>query len=153
MAVEVPTVCNWLLASSPRTVKCLERGNDLMVILGDSKRLGMKNVRLIVPEGILVYRCIRAIRNKGEFLFTVKEEGRDNSPAFLSVVLPEKGGALNYTRNAGILLDYPWYDSRDSSFAFDRAHYKGNLYLVNLAHKIGPHPFSAMKYSDMRKDI
>jgi hypothetical protein len=137
----VAMVCPWLFENSKKTVTKLKRENGLMVILGDSERLGLKNVRLIVPKGIFVYQCIEKIRNKGEFLFTTRGTARSTNPAYLSVILPD-GAGLNYMRNLGILLDYPWYNPRQSSLAFERMSPGANLYLVNLRKGEGPHPLS-----------
>ena len=139
---KIPAVCKWLLDNSRETVRELKRENESMVRLGDSKRLSLKNVRLLVPEGILVYQCIKDVRNKGEFLFTTRGTGRSTNPAYLSIILPEKGGELNYMKNVGMLLNYPWYDSKQSSLAFDRMSPNSNLYLIDLTPGIGPHTLS-----------
>lgn len=108
----------WLLKQSPEIVRELPREGDLAVLLGNSEKLGLEKVRLLVPQGIVVYHVTVGFRNKGELLFTA-QEGLDMGPAFLSVVT-KQGRGLNYAKNMGELLKYPWLCSEDSGYALHR---------------------------------
>jgi len=139
MAIRIPAVCKWLLENSLEAVRRLESETESIIRLGNSKRLGLENVRLLVPKGILVFQAITDIRNTGEFLFAVRD-GADTSPAYLSIVRTQKEG-LNYAINACELLAYPWYSNLDSSKVLDRlARAKKQLYVSDLTPQRERHP-------------
>jgi len=142
MTNKIPPVCLWILKTSPKIVRRLDRENDLIVKVGASERLNISNMRLIVPKGIIVYQSIRNIRNKGEFFFAVKRGG-DMNPAYFSVVQKTENGALNYMKNCGQLLNYPWYNHLDSSKLFNTLARGGQRFMLANYHPgIGNHPLS-----------
>ncbi len=144
MRRKIASVSNWLLKNSRDIVKKLERDAEMFVMLGDSERLELKKVRLFVPQGIEVYHVIANFRNKGELFFTTKGNN-DFAQTYCSYINTEPGGALNYMKNVGKLLEYPWYSRVHSSRIFDRllsAGEKTNLYLIDCDQQTGNHPFS-----------
>ena len=133
-------VTGWLLGQSPKIVKKLKRNGEFIEV-GDSEKLGLKDVKLIVPEGIAVYQVIREVRNNGEFFFTARE-GSDTTHAYLSW-LNQSNKPLNIKENIGELLKYPWYDNLDSSKVFERFYGSSkdtNLYLEKSVRQWGMHP-------------
>jgi len=137
------SVTRWLLKQSPEVVRGLER-EGTFVEVGDSKRLNIHSMKLIVPMGIEVYHIIRKVRNLGEFFFLTRE-GQDMNPAYLSHVLADEEAGLNYARNVADLLRYPWYDNSDSSKLFERianSSGRSNLYLIDVTRRTDRHPLS-----------
>lgn len=114
-----PLLCQWLLRTSPETARLLDReSSGLMVIVHDTEKLAIPHMRLVVPEGILVYEAIGKYRSKAQFFFSVVD-GNEMNSGYLSVVEAEKD-SLNYAKNVGELLRYPWYSVRESSLVFGR---------------------------------
>lgn len=141
MAKNIASVTGWLLKQSPNLVKKLERDGD-MIRVRDEEKLGLKNVKLLVPPRIDVYQVIQEVRNKGLFFFTARAN-KDTAPAYCSYV-EDSSKSLNFMRNAGILLMYPWYSNADSSEIFQRiatANKKTNLYLITCKLQREEHPF------------
>jgi len=104
MAKNIASVTGWLLKQSPNLVEKLEKEGDLIKVR-DEEKLGLKNVRLLVPSGIDVYQVIREVRNKGLFFFTARAN-KDTAPAYCSYI-EDTERSLSFMRNAGILLRYP----------------------------------------------
>ena len=141
---EYARLCKWILDSTPYVVTKLER-DQLEVIVGDSRRLAIENLRLSVPEGIEVYRVIRSFEGEGELLFTVRESSNFIfDEAYLSVIRKSGNSKINELK----LLAYPWFDSKTSLKIFTKL-LKENVprltYTVNEANGLivgGTHPFS-----------
>lgn len=134
-------VNKWVLDKSG-IVRRLERDSSgLMVVVGDSKKLEIPNMRLLVRPGLAVYDVAIDYRSNSQFFF-VANENDELDPAYLSLVSSESGG-LNYLRNVGKLLEYPWFSLLDSAFVFDRL-YRGltNAPIYARRPKIDSHPFS-----------
>jgi len=96
-------------------------------------------MKLLVPVGVDVYESLGDFRYKEQFFFTVRSKG---GWAYLSVIIPEDG-ALNYAKNTGELLKYPWFTNEDSSFIFDKLQ-RGMFNATRYGRKIcikTPHPF------------
>lgn len=130
----------WLLEHSSDVVRRLERVSAGLVVLRDSERLGIEDVRFSVPEGIAVYDVVLAYRLKGQLLATARE-GDDYGRAYLSLVRKPDGG-LNVARYAEELLRYSWFNHKDSSFVFDRLlKRKTNTPLYALSPQGTRHPF------------
>jgi len=141
MAKNIAHVTRWLLEQTPEIVKRLERKGDIVEV-GDSEKLLIKNIKLLVPEGIEVYRVISEFRDLGEAFFTARE-GNNATPAYLSLVT-QANGALNFMKNAGDLLRYPWYNHEDSSEIFYRlCSIKKDLliHIYSFTQQDAPHPF------------
>jgi len=138
----------WVLESCKGITRRLARdSSDLMVIVGKSKKLEIPDMKLIVPNGLVVYDVRIDYRSASQFFFVAKEND-DFEPVYLSLV-DKEGGSLNYMKNVGKLLDYPWFSKQDSAFIFDRLH-KGLTNAPIYARKpievtpLTKHPFSRM---------
>jgi len=148
----ITSVTGWLLKQSPNLVQKLDRDEDLIKIR-DEEKLGLKNVKLLVPQRIDVYQVIREVRNKGLFFFTARAN-KDTAPAYCSYVESSER-SLNFMRNAGILLKYPWYTNADSSEIFQRiagANKRTNLHLITYKLQAEEHPFLRdMRIKNLKK--
>lgn len=111
------SVCKWLLDNSPEVVTRLERESNLMVIVNDTEKLHILDMRLLVAKTAAVYE-VKEYSGKEQLFFSV-EDGDDFNPAFLSVVTPEND-SLNYAKNVGNLLYYPWFSNKMSSLIFHK---------------------------------
>lgn len=134
-------VTRWLLEKSPGIVRKLERMASNIVLLGDSEKLGIKNVKLLVPQGIEVYNVISKCRYNGEIFFTLKGE-QDMSQAYASVIsTKDTKRRLNYMPNTGKLLEYTWFSLQETSHLFNRiARLHGNAPMWNVTPTEGKHP-------------
>jgi hypothetical protein len=105
-------------------------------------RLGIENMRLIVPEGINVYQPINDVRLAGELLFLARS-GKDTLPAYASLIrAAETAQGLNYLGNVGKILDYSWFSAEDTKFIFDRLQrLAGNAPIYARTPQNEKHPF------------
>ncbi|MBS3078687.1 hypothetical protein J4218_01060 [Candidatus Pacearchaeota archaeon] len=114
---QLPALSLWLLENCPEVVRKLER-SGLLVLVGDSKKLDLPDIKLIVPDGIEVFDVLWDYRSKAQFFFCARAGDKMN-PGYLSLV-ETRQGILDYARNTAKLLYYPWFNRDDSSFIFDR---------------------------------
>ena len=159
-------VCLYLLRTAPEIVKKLPRNDHLVTTINDEKsRLVMfggseslrlfggnthfklEDIKIIVPEGIDVYRVVKKVRNFGGFLFSVRK-GNDNNRAYFSELcninsLWQIGSKIE--KNVADLFSQPSYSHEKSSEVFNRLLHSGsntNLYLKYEKIRIGRHPFA-----------
>jgi hypothetical protein len=114
---QTPALSLWLLENCLDIVRKLER-KGLLVLVGESKKLDLPRMNLIVPEGIEVFDVLGDYRSKAQFFFCART-GDNTNPGYLSLV-ETCDGTLDYARNTAALLRYPWFNRDDSSFIFNR---------------------------------
>lgn len=113
-----PPINGWVLRKSSEIVRKLEReAGTGWIMVGDSKRLGIERVRLLVPSGIEVFDVIAKYWGAWQLFFST-QEGKEGL-AYLSVV-ESCTGSLNFMKNVGNLLAYPWYGAKESALVFRR---------------------------------
>jgi len=133
-----PALSLWLLERCPDVVRKLER-KSLLVFVGESRKLEIPDMKLLAPEGIEVFDVVGEYRSKAQFFFCARA-GDPTNPGYLSLV-EKYNGSLNFVRNTGELLNYPWFNNQDSSFIFDRlVNGKRNAPIYARDPSFGPHP-------------
>ncbi len=136
-------VCEWLLEGSEG--KCLVNKLEVRldrVLLGNSEKLGIEDAQLIVPGKIEVYHVLPDLHQNNAELFFLSREHMFISPAYLSKVETRRGWLSEDVRDTGTLLDFPWYNSENSTKAFERLK-SGRIEIIHgLTEEKGPHPFS-----------
>jgi hypothetical protein len=130
--------CRWLIEQKPDLLRKLPR-EGLFTLLGDSERLHLQRVRLLVPDQLRVYHLTRKLSKETEVVFVAQEDLY--AEAYASIITPKKDGGLNYARNVGKLLDYPWLDNPATSRLIVRI-YNNTALLIQGTIRNGKHPLS-----------
>lgn len=142
MNKKILPVSSWLLEES-KFIQRLEESKDVrlnngmagFVIEGDSSLAG---ARLIVPEGIIIYRVSKHIRPQKEFFFSARDENSTGQAYLSSVAVnhPE----INSMGRSVQLFKCPWYRAKDSDLFFSRISQDRIIQLKDLKALTSEHP-------------
>ncbi len=132
MAEKIPPICNYLLRTSPDIVEKLPRNDNLvitkrnkesrLVMFGKSENSQIGNIKIIVPEGIAVYRVVKKVRNSADLVFAAREEN-DMGRAYLfklSNIQSFCEVGFGTEKNIASLLYQTWYTHEKSSDVWAR---------------------------------
>ncbi len=140
----------WFLDRQKDIAEKLTRESGELINVGESFPLQMKNVKLLVPKELEVYRVTKTmLDHRGTEFFYVTRQA-DDSTAYLSIVeaVKEKGEKefkLNFAQNTASLLECPWYDGNTSRLIFDRLERTtGFSVFKKCERQSGPHPYKPM---------
>ncbi len=152
MAKKILPICGYLLRTSPKIVKKLPRNDNLvitkknkesrLVMFGKSEDPQVGDIKIIVPEGLVVYRVIREIRNSVDLVFIAREEN-DIGRAYLSKLSNIQSSCeVGFKTESDIadLLFQTWYPHKKSSDVFNRLLHScpnTNLYLKKEGYTSG----------------